>query len=80
MNIYEISHILLKVSKEDLIEFPKYSYSSEALIRLDYETIKILISKHIEIDYANIVLIDTSYYGVPNDIITYEIKFYIKDK
>lgn len=79
MKMFNINNVLISISKEDLIEYGIFKSDDLALIRLTSSELSKIISKVINNYNEYIEIIDFSYYGITNNQINYEIKFFIKD-
>ena len=79
MKMFNINNVLICISKEDLIEYGFLKSDNLALIRLTSSELSKIISKVININNEDIEIIDFSYYGVTNNQINYEVKFFIEE-
>lgn len=75
MNHFHIKNIILHINKDDLIELNKIE-DSLALVRLNFNDLKLVLSKIFPNDCIKII--DYFYYGVNNNEIVYEVKFYLE--
>lgn len=77
MRIKGIKNVILQISKDDLIKFDLLKKDDLALIRLNNSELSKIISTIMQLNYNDLEIVDYSYYGVINDEINYDIKFYM---
>lgn len=77
MKTYVIKNMLLCITANDLIDFNILKCDKLSLVRLNSSELSKIISKVLEINITDICIIDFSYYGISNDTINYDVKFYV---
>lgn len=77
MKIYTIKNMLLCITAIDLIDFNILKCDNLSLVRLNSSELSKIISTVLGID-TNVDIIDFSYYGISNDTINYDVKFYVE--
>lgn len=78
MKTYDIKNILLCISANDLIKFNILKSDNLALVRLNSSELSKIISKILEINITDVGIIDFSYYGIIDNEINYDVKFYVE--
>jgi hypothetical protein len=77
MKAFYIKNILLCITVNDLIKFNILKSDNLALVRLNSNELSKIISKVLEIDITDVGIIDFSYYGIIDNEINYDVKFYV---
>jgi hypothetical protein len=78
MKTYDIKNMLLCISANDLIKFNILKSDNLALVRLNSSELSKIISKILEINITDVGIIDFSYYGIIDNEINYDVKFYVE--